>query len=141
MSKRPVLLDTHVWVWLVTARTDHVDAPAQRELKNASDEGRLLVSAISVWEIGMLVAKDRLTLPMDVYEWTDRALAAPGLQLVQLEPEIALDSTRLENAPTDPADRILIATARRMRAALMTADRKIVAYANKTGSIHAMSVA
>lgn len=81
----------------------------------------------------MLVSKGRLAIPLDVPEWTARALAAPGLQLVDLESSIAIDSTRLPGSPPkDPVDRILIATARRMGARLVTADRKILDYARRS---------
>lgn len=128
-----LLLDTHVWIWLVEARADRVSPAAKRELDNASASGHLFISVMSIWEIAMLVSKGRLANPLDVPEWTARALAAPGLQLVDLESSIAIDSTRLPGSPPkDPVDRILIATARRMGARLVTADRKILDYARRS---------
>jgi PIN domain nuclease of toxin-antitoxin system len=91
--------------------------------------GKVLVSAISVWEVGMLEAKGRVRFTVEVGEWVRRALAAPGVHLAPLTPEIALDSTRLpEPVHGDPADRILVATARRMGATLVTRDTKILDY-------------
>lgn len=88
----------------------------------------------------MLVSKGRLTLPIGVSEWVGQALAAPGLQIVDLLPEIAIASTLLPDRPLrDPADRILIATAQHMNARLMTADSKIIDYARRTRVIRVMN--
>lgn len=140
-SGAAILLDTHVWIWLVAGSAEHVSPAATRELKSASTEGRLLLSAISVWEVAMLVSKRRLTLPTGVKEWVAEALTAPGLQLVDLLPDVAIASTMLTNRPPkDPADRILIATAVHMKARLATADRRITDYAKRTRVIRTFSV-
>ncbi len=83
-------------------------------IKAASEAGAIRIAAITVWEVAMLAAKGRLRLTIEIDEWIDRALTAPGTQLVELTPEIAVDSTRLPgDAAGDPIDRILIATANR----------------------------
>jgi prevent-host-death family protein len=93
---------------------------------------RLLVSAISVWELGMLEAKGRIRLKPSCEEWVKEALATPGLALAPITPEIALESSRLPGPfHGDPADRIIAATARRMGAQLMTRDQKLIQYARK----------
>ena len=77
----------------------------------------------------MLEAKGRIRFWMDCMDWVDQALAAPGISLVPLTPEIAIASSRLPGGfHGDPADRIIVATAREMDAALITRDRKILAY-------------
>ncbi len=77
----------------------------------------------------MLIAKGRITLGMDVTEWLSAVLAVPGVTLLPLSAEIALDSTRLPGEfHDDPADRMVVATARAENAPLVTADRRILAY-------------
>jgi PIN domain nuclease of toxin-antitoxin system len=89
----------------------------------------LRVSTISVWEVGMLEAKGRIKLPISCGEWVDQALDAPGIALASISPAIALASSRLPgHFHGDPADRILVATARFLQADLLTRDRQIIAY-------------
>ena len=120
-----VLLDTHALVWLVQG-DGQLAAAARRGIGRAT---KVWVSAITPWEIGMLVAKGRLVLAKDVQAWTDDVLALPGLFLAPLEPAIAVASTRLPGAlQGDPADRIIAATARHLGATLVTADEKLLAW-------------
>lgn len=78
----------------------------------------------------MLVSKGRLMLAQDVGEWIQAALALPGIRLEPLSPEVAVASTRLPGAlHPDPADRIIVATARRLEATLVTADGLLIEYA------------
>lgn len=99
-------------------------------IREASARGELTVSAISVWEVALLSAKQRIRLSQEVDEWVRTSLAAPGTRLVELSPEILVESTRLPGSVHgDPADRMLIATARRTGAALVTRDAAILAYA------------
>jgi len=132
-----LLLDTHVFVWLFQGNTKL--APAVRTvIQAAADETGVLVSAITPWEIGLLVNKGRLQLGSDVMDWISAALAKPGVKLAPLAPEIAVASTRLpfEMRP-DPADRILAATARHLGATLVTADGALLEFA-KQGHFLAM---
>lgn len=77
----------------------------------------------------MLVAKGRLALDRDVAEWIAAALALPGMRLAHLEPSIAIDATRLPGEiHGDPADRLIVATARHHAATLVTDDQQILAY-------------
>ncbi len=99
------------------------------------------MSAITAWEIALLVSKARMTLGQDVLDWIRAALAISGLRLAPLEPEIAVASTRLPfEMHADPADRILVATARHLGATLVTADRALLDLAGK-GYIRAMDAA
>lgn len=130
-----VVLDTHVWLWLVEGAADRLSAAAIGEIGEASRQGAVRVSAISVWEVAMLEAKGRLSLSRPVEEWVRSALRAPGLRLLPLTPEIAVESTRLPGeAHGDPADRILIASARVTGAHLATRDRGLLDYA-RTGHL------
>ena len=124
-----LLLDTHVLVWLLedSARiTESVHA----QIQDAVDADELYVSAITPWEIAMLVAKGRLRFNRDVADWIDAALSQPGIQLAPLAPAISVASTRLP-WPThpDPADRILMATSRSLDLTLVSADEQILDYA------------
>ena len=126
-----ILLDTHIWIWWV-----HDDARLPKnyraELESREAQG-LGVSVISYWEIAKLVEYNRLVLPVPVEQWLQQALSYPGIQLLDLTPRIAVESTQLP-APfhRDPADQIIVATARVHRCPLMTVDSKILDYAGVT---------
>lgn len=136
-----LLLDTHVWIWLVEGITGQFGRTALRRLQGASVNGRLRVSVISVWEVAMLHSKGRLQCLPTVDEWVNRNLRGPGLQLSDLTPQIAVDSSRVPNlAHADPADRILIATAQRLPATLVTRDRALLRYA-RSGHLAALDAA
>jgi PIN domain nuclease of toxin-antitoxin system len=124
-----LLLDTHVLVWLIKGNPRLIP-DIRSVIHEAANDDRLWVSAITPWEIGLLVAKKKIDLEMDVQAWVDKALALPGIRLQLLSPSIAVSSTRLpwEMHP-DPADRILVATARHMGATLITADGQLLRYA------------
>jgi len=128
-SGQKLVLDTHVWVWLMEG-APNLKSGLRRRIEASARDGDLLVSAISVWEVAMLEAKGRITFDQDCSGWVKDALAAPGISLAPLVPEIAVASTRLPaDFHGDPADRIIIATARSHACALVTADAAILAYA------------
>ena len=130
----PLLLDTHYWIWLESGDIDRVPQRLRLAIQKAANAGTLLLSVISVWELGMLESKGRIEFHAPCEDWVRDALATPGLALVPLTPEIAIDSTRLEESfHGDPADRIIMATARRMKARLLTRDQKMLEYARRTG--------
>lgn len=123
-----IVLDTHALVWAVTD-SPRIGPAARARIDDERRAGRVGVSAITPWEIALLVAKGRLRLSMDVGVWIDRTLGSPGIDLCPIEPVIALDSVRLPGEfHADPADRFLIATARHWTAALVTADAAILEY-------------
>jgi len=127
-DRRELLLDTHLLVWMVESHR-RLSENMKELLRKGSREDLLVVSAITPWEIALLVSKKRLQLDSDVQDWIDRALALPGIRLQPLVPAIAVASTRLpwEMNP-DPADRILVATARHIGATLLTADEQLLRY-------------
>jgi PIN domain nuclease of toxin-antitoxin system len=89
------------------------------------------VSAISCWEVAKLVEYQRLVLPCDITTWFQQALAYPGVQVLELTPEIAIESTQLPGTfHRDPADQLIVATARIYACPLVTADNKILDYAH-----------
>jgi len=129
---RPVLLDTHYWIWQQSGQKDFIPLGILKSIDAAVASGSLLLSAISVWELAMLEAKGRVRIHLPCEEWVTEALATPGLTLVPLTPEIAIHSTRLPgNFHADPSDRIIAATARIMGARLATRDEKMIAYARQ----------
>jgi len=122
-----ILLDTHAWVWWV-----HGDLSLPPELADLIDQHEsdgIGVSAISCWEVAKLVEYGRLSLPYPIHEWMDEALAYPGVELIGLSPRIAIESTQLPPPfHRDPADQVLVATARVLDVPLATLDQRIRAY-------------
>ena len=120
-----IVLDTATWIW----RASDPKRLSTRALRAIDEAERLLVSAISVWEVAMLVAKRRIQLDRPVEQWVDIALALPGIQLVALEPAIAVRSTKLPgDFHPDPADRMIVATALENAAPIVTPDERIRSY-------------
>ena len=121
------MLDTHIWVWWV-----HGDGRltlTQAEVIEAAETDVIGVSAISCWEIAKLVEYNRLELPGSLSEWFEQALSYPGVRLLELTPEIAVESTRLPGEfHRDPADQIIVATARVHGCPVVTSDTKLLEY-------------
>jgi PIN domain nuclease of toxin-antitoxin system len=126
-----LLLDTHVWIWMVNGTADRIGRAARAALEDASTRHGLRVSVLSTWEVAMLEARGRLTLALDCRDWVARALGAPGVVLEALTPDIAVESARLPASHDlrDPVDRMLVATARQQALTLVTADARVLAYA------------
>ncbi|MEW6126493.1 MAG: type II toxin-antitoxin system VapC family toxin [Acidobacteriota bacterium] len=124
-----IILDTHIWIWWV--HNDKKLTNNQRKWIKDNESYGLGISAISCWEVAKLVELKRLTLPEPMADWFDKALNYPGILLINLTPQIALESTQLPPIfHNDPADQIIVATARVYDCALLTADAKILAYAH-----------
>lgn len=120
-----IVLDTHAWIWWASA-PDRL-SPAAKAACDHADV--LFVPAISVWEIGMLVAKGRLGLDRDVASWIDAAMSLPGVQLAALAPRIALRASALPGElHGDPADRLIVATALEHACPLVTKDDLLLRY-------------
>jgi PIN domain nuclease of toxin-antitoxin system len=125
----PLLLDTHCWIWMQDGRMENISPAGKAAIRKAAMDKRLLLSAISVWEIGLLESKGRISLAMSCERWVAEALTIPGLRVVPVSASIALMSTRLPGEfHSDPADRILVATARIELARLLTKDQNILEY-------------
>lgn len=139
-ERRGLLLDTHALVWDLEGNPK-IGKRARADIEAAMMSNAVLVSAITPWEIALLVSKGRVQLGCDVMDWVRTALQKPGVHLVPLEPEIAVAGTRLpfEMHP-DPADRILVATARHLGATLVTADKALLELAKK-GHFKALNAA
>jgi PIN domain nuclease of toxin-antitoxin system len=125
---RSLLLDTHAAIWIT--RNEQL-APRADEAMNSAYQAAepVLVSPITAWEIGLLVERNRLSLLMTPQRWFSRLLEVPGIRLAELSPEILIASSFLPGTPPrDPADRILLATARHLGATLITRDRLLLKY-------------
>ena len=122
-----ILLDTHIWVWWVH-RHERLSVEHVRWIQENEGNG-LGISVISCWEVAKLVELNRLLLPLPVEEWFDYALTYPGIRLLDLTPHIALEATRLPPPfHRDPADQIIVATARWHDCPLLTVDQRILDY-------------
>jgi PIN domain nuclease of toxin-antitoxin system len=135
-----LLLDTHIWLWFAEGIAARLPAASVRKLDDARKEDGLLVSAISVWEIGVLHAKGRIQLSAPLRDWVHNALAPVGISLLPLDAETASESTLLPGEPHgDPADRFLIAAARTKGVILATRDENIIEY-GKAGYVRVLEL-
>jgi len=131
-SPPPLLLDTHIWLRYQGISGD-LRPSALPTLHQAAAADLIFISVISIWEIAQLVRLNRITLNNSVDRWTTEALSKPGINLLPLTPQIAIDSVDLpEPMHKDPADRILVASARIERLTLVTRDRAILSFAKAT---------
>ena len=122
-----ILLDTHIWVWWVH-RDEHLPARLRTFIER-HESATLGVSAISCWEIAKLAERGRLRLPMPTGDWLHAALAYPGVRLLDLTPDISVESCSLPGEfHADPGDQIIVATARHHRVGLVTLDARIRGY-------------
>ena len=122
-----IVLDTHIWVWWVNGSAELT--AGQRQALQAHIGAGLGVSIISCWEVAKLVERGRLQLTLPVERWLERALALPGVRLLELTPRIVVESTQLPGEfHRDPADQLIVATARIYDVPLLTADGKVLAY-------------
>ena len=123
-----VLLDTHVWLWM--AGGERIAPAARKRIAAAAAEDALVMSPISIWEVGMLAAKGRIAVQPDCLSWIAEALAKTGVRLLPLSVQVAVESSFLpEGFHGDPADRIIVASAIAFPATLVTRDAQILAYA------------
>ena len=122
-----ILLDTHIWVWWVNEGPEL--SSFQRQLLQREQTNGLGVSIISCWEIAKLVQLGRLQFTLPVSQWLEQALSYPGIQLFDLSLPIVVESTQLPgNFHRDPADQMIVATARVHDIPLLTADSLILNY-------------
>lgn len=124
----PTLLDTHAWVWWV-ARDRRLSRRARRAIEQAQATEALALSLISVWEVAKKVEKGQLVLDRPVDDWLDLATTQTGLHLIELTRPILVESCRLPaEFHGDPADQIIVATARDREAVIVTKDQRIRGY-------------
>ena len=122
------VLDTHVWIWW-NMHPGKLSPKVRSLLSSTKRYEELLISAISPWEFSKLLEKERIGISCNPEEWIAEALDMPKLRLVPLTPTIAYRSTSLPQPfHGDPADQIIVATAREENAAILTKDKLIQEY-------------
>jgi PIN domain nuclease of toxin-antitoxin system len=132
-----ILLDTNAFIWMA-AGDSSLGPAAQDAIERAREEDGLRVAAITLWEISMLVRKKKLRFEDDVLAWVETTLTRSGIRLEPLHSPIAVNAERLPgNIQRDPADRMIVATARHLVCPLLTSDREILAYADQ-GNVQAL---
>jgi PIN domain nuclease of toxin-antitoxin system len=120
------LLDTHALIWWVDD-PDRLSTRQRREINRAVRSGELWVSEITFWEVAALVERGRLRLALEIDAWLEAAAAEPYVRRCGISPAIARELVQLTTTRAwDPADRIIVATARVLRARLVTSDERII---------------
>jgi PIN domain nuclease of toxin-antitoxin system len=124
------LLDTHTWIWW-NMSPQNLSSRVKNIISDIDSYDEMLLSAISPWEFCKLLEKKRLGISCNPKDWISIALDMPKLRLVPLSPMISYYSTVLPQPfHSDPADQIIVATAREENATLLTKDEKILSYKN-----------
>ena len=125
-----IVLDTHVLIWWISD-SEKLSPEALKIIEKEKGNGLILVSSISVWELYMLIKKDRLKLTMDTDSWLEKVESLPFVQFIPVDNQIAAKSVNLPGEfHADPADRIIVATAREKGVDLITSDEKIQNYSH-----------
>jgi len=123
-----ILLDTHTWIWW-NMNPKKLSKKVHHLISETDNYDELLLSAISPWEFSKLLEKNKLAIACNPEDWLAQALVMPKFKLIPLSPNIAYHSTLLPQPfHNDPADQIIVATARSENATLLTKDEKISNY-------------
>lgn len=129
-----VILDTHIAIWLLAAEPRLTDSAAYAYIENASHRGTLRVASVSLFELGKLSEEGSVRFDLPLPDVIDALLETPGLQVAEIDGRVASESLSLSDGfPGDDADRIICATARALRGSLVTADSRLLAYAEGGG--------
>jgi PIN domain nuclease of toxin-antitoxin system len=125
-----IVLDTHTLVWWVTNDAE-LSEKAKKAIERERAGGEIVISAISAWEIAMLVDRGTLAFSMDIDSWLSTVREIPRVRFAPVDVDVAVKSAQLPGVfHKDPADRMIVATARKFAAPLVTKDLKIRAYAH-----------
>jgi PIN domain nuclease of toxin-antitoxin system len=125
-----ILLDTHVWIWYVNG-SEELGKTIQKTITTALYNNSAHLSAISLWEIGMLEKKQRITLEMPCLEWINKSIELTHMRILPITPAIAIESCNLPGKfHDDSADRMITATARVEGLTLVTRDARILTYSH-----------
>jgi PIN domain nuclease of toxin-antitoxin system len=123
-----IVLDTHAWLWFVS-NPELLSKKAKRTIERAVVDKNVFISSISAWEVALLTSKKRLLLSMEVADWIKKSEMLPFVNFIPVDNSIAVKSVNLSPPfHSDPADRIIIATAISLGASLITKDERILKY-------------
>jgi PIN domain nuclease of toxin-antitoxin system len=122
-----ILLDTHAWIWLLTL-PEELSTAARKAVENAPGHRQLVISAISVWELFMLVKKGRLELTVPPAAFLTSTNRDPRFQVIPIDERIARRSVELPDIHADPADRMILATAAELGAPVVSKDARFASY-------------
>lgn len=123
-----IVLDTHTLLWWIGGGALSKQARAAIEAESG-EEGEIVVSAISAWEIALLVSRGKIRLSMDVSDWVGKVGQIDAVRFIPVDTSIAIKSIGLPGQfHNDPADRVIVATARALSAPIVTRDRLIRKY-------------
>ncbi len=124
------MLDTHTWIWW-HMNPQKLSQKVKRIVGNTDRYNEILLSAISPWEFSKLLEKKKIGISCDPEDWINSALDMPKFRLIPLSPVLAYRSTVLPQPfHSDPADQIIVATAREENATILTKDERILTYKN-----------
>jgi PIN domain nuclease of toxin-antitoxin system len=122
-----ILLDTHVWWWSL-AEPENLSTAAMEAIRLQKPAQRAIAS-IYIWELAMMAARRRIELDIPLADCLSRAVKDTGVTVIELSPDVAVDSCCLPGAfHKDPADRIIVATARVHGLTLVTKDQGMLMY-------------
>lgn len=131
LSTSSILLDTHIALWLA-AENNRLNRATLAIVAKHFEQRTMCMSPISAWEIGMLASQKKIYLADPPQIWFAEFTERFSINLLEITPEIAINSSYLPGKfHNDPADRILVATARKHSMALMTADKEILSYSKQ----------
>ena len=123
-----IVLDTHAWIWWLTA-PEKLNAKTLKLIERNLGNSNVRVSSISVWETAMLVARGKLNFKLDFPSWLNDATSVGGTKFYPVDNAIAYDAVNLPGIfHADPADRIIVATSLKLNATLVSGDQKIQDY-------------
>lgn len=120
---KDILLDTHVWIWVCLEDNKSLSQKAASMIRRG---GQKWISAISCWELAKLAERGRIGLSIPLLTWIRRSLTEYAINIADLSPEIAVESTQLDGFHKDPADQIIVATSRVLAMPLLTSDRRVL---------------
>lgn len=125
-----IVLDTHAWLWWLSDSPE-LSAKAKKAINAARKRQEIHISVISTWEVAMLIAKGRLSLGIPIQEWVAKTESLSFVSFAPIDNALALESVMLPGTfHADPADRMIVATARRLNATLISRDKKIHGYSH-----------
>jgi PIN domain nuclease of toxin-antitoxin system len=122
-----IIIDTHIWIWWVTNSTKL--NKEHRSFLEKQQAGEIAINSISCWEVAKSVELGNLQLNISVEQWLKEAIDFYNVTVLPLDIPTVVESTRLPgNFHKDPADQLIVASARVLDIPLLTADSKILKY-------------